>query len=110
MKEFMLAFRHAVDFAPTEEQMAGIMKEWDNWIGGIAAQGKLAPGGKRLVSSGKVLSKSGIITDGPYVELKEQLSGYIMVTASGIDEAVTLAHGCPIFMMDGNVEIREIAR
>lgn len=85
------------------------MKDWDNWIGGIAAQGKLAPGGKRLAQGGKVLSTSGIITDGPYVELKEQLSGFIMVTASGIDEAVTLAHGCPILMVGGNVEIRQIA-
>lgn len=108
MSEFMLAFRLPADTLPTPEQMAGMMKDWDNWIGGIAAQGKFMPG-KRLAHTGKVLRQSGVITDGPYVELKEQLGGFIVVTAEDIDEAVTLAHGCPIFMVGGNVEIRPVA-
>lgn len=109
MKEFMLAFRHATDAAPTEEQMAKLVTVWQNWMGGIAAQGKFVPGGKRLVRTGKVLHKNGAVTDGPYVEIKEQLSGFIVVKAADIDEAITLAHGCPIFELGGSVEVRPIA-
>lgn len=108
MKEFALLFRQPADTLPTPEQMASRMTDWENWIGGIAAQGKFIPG-KRLLHDGKVLRQSGIVSDGPFVELKEQLGGFIIVKADNMDEAVTMAHGCPIFLIGGNVEIREIA-
>jgi hypothetical protein len=42
MKEFMMIFRQEpnpnVQISP--EQMQGIVKQWMDWIGGIAAQGK----------------------------------------------------------------------
>lgn len=93
---------------PTEEQRAATMQKWNTWIGGIAGQGKYV-GGHPLLPEGKVVRSAGVITDGPFAETKEQLGGYIIVKADSLDEAATLAHGCPSFDVGGNVEIREIA-
>ena len=108
MKEFVLLFRQAdtnnSQATPAEKQI--IMKRWEDWIGGIAAQGKLASMCNRLSSSGKVLKAGGIITDGPFVEIREALGGFIVVKAEDLDEATTLAHGCPAVDFNGSVEIR----
>ncbi len=66
-------------------------------------------GGEALVPAGKIMSKGGqVVTDGPYTEGKEIVGGYIVVTAASVDEAVELAHGCPIFDNAGSLEVRPI--
>jgi hypothetical protein len=110
MKEFALLFRQT-SFAHSSsphEELQEIDKKWNDWIGGIAAQGKLAGGGTRLAAEGKVLKAGGVITDGPFVEIRERLGGLIIVKAGDLDEAVTLAHGCPAIDTGGSVEIRPI--
>lgn len=108
MKEFVLLFRQADtnNSYATPEKKQIIMKKWDDWIGGIAAQGRFVGMCNRLSSQGKVLKAGGIITDGPFVEVRETLGGFIVVKAENIDEATTLAHGCPAVDCDGSVEIR----
>lgn len=110
MNDFMLVFRQAsYDQSNTsKEEIDAINNKWYNWIGGIAAQGKLKKHGARLEVDGKVLKPGGIITDGPFVEIRERLGGFIVVTADNLDEATTLAHGCPALDADGSVEIRPI--
>ena len=110
MKEFVLLFRQP-DYDPSEatpENLQAINKKWQDWIGGIAAQGKLANNGLHLAADGKVLKVGGVITDGPFVEIKEKLGGFITVKADSLEEAITLAHGCPSIDGNGSVEIRPI--
>lgn len=108
MKEFMLLFRVpgfvSKDVSPAEFQV--LAKKWNDWIQGIASQGKLVSGPGRLAHEGKVLKPGGVITDGPFVEIKERLGGYIVVNAESLDEATTLAHGCPALEQNGSVEVR----
>jgi hypothetical protein len=42
MSEFMMIFRNDYNpnFKPSPEQMQESIKQWQDWIGGIAAQGK----------------------------------------------------------------------
>ncbi|MDO6432648.1 YciI family protein [Flavitalea sp. BT771] len=109
MEEFALVFRHlAGDNLPTPEQLKVNLPLWDDWAAGIAAQGKFVTT-RRLAFGGKVLKASGVVTDGPFVEVKEQLGGFMIVRAENIDEAITLAHGCPIFDIGGTVEVRPFA-
>ena len=44
-------------------------------------------------------------TDGPYVETKEHLGGFILIEASGMDEAVEIAANIPGGQF-GSVEVR----
>ena len=109
MQEFMMIFRMSPmeGFQPTPEQIQDSIKQWQDWIGGIAAQGKFVST-NQLGFQGKTLKPGGVITDGPYAEVKEIVGGYIIVKAVDIDEAVKLAEGCPILQIGGHVEIRNI--
>jgi len=110
MKEFLLVFRADYKAMPqlSPEEMQANTQKWMNWVAGIAAQGNLADRGNRLVPEGKVISGNGVISDGPYTEIKEAILGYTMVKADTLDEAVALADGCPILFIGGTVEVREI--
>ena len=54
------------------------------------------------IRNGKVL-----MTDGPFVETKEQIGGFILVEAKDLDEAIELASHIPAIRF-GAVEIRPI--
>ncbi len=112
MKEFALIFRlkDLADFKPSPEQMQGRM----NWLASIAAQNKLVDKGNTLLpvkGSAKTVKPDNVVTDGPYTEIKEFISGYIVVSAESIDEAVEMAKGNPIFrQVGGNIEVREVLK
>ncbi|MBS1681037.1 MAG: transcription initiation protein [Bacteroidetes bacterium] len=108
--EFALLFRQpSFDYSKaSKEEMQALTKKWQDWSGSIAAQGKLSGNGIRLATAGKVLKAGGIITDGPFVEIREMLGSFIIVKADSLEEATTLAHGCPALGQGGSVEIRPI--
>lgn len=112
MKEFALIFRlkDIADFKPSPEQM----QERMNWLAGIAAQNKLADKGNTLLpaaGSAKVVKPGNVVTDGPYTEIKEFVSGYVVIRAESIEEAVEVARANPIFdQVGGNIEVREVLR
>lgn len=110
MTEFMMIFRNAFtpEVKPTEQQMQESVKQWQDWMGGIAAQGKFA-GTNRLSSAGaKVVKANNVITDGPFMELKEIVGGYLIVKAESMAEALKLAEGCPVLNINGSVEVRQV--
>ncbi len=111
MTEFMMIFRNDYNpaFSPSPEQMQASIKQWQDWIGGIAAQGKFVST-NRLGFEGKTLKPNNVITDGPYVEVKEMVGGYIVVKANDLNEAIQLAHGCPILHIGGHVEVRNVVK
>ncbi|CAL1516343.1 YciI family protein [Chitinophaga sp. MM2321] len=107
MKEFVLIFRNSSNphANPSPEQL----QERMNWLGSVAAQNKLADKGNRLsVSQAKTLKPGNVITDGPYTEIKEFISGYMIVKTATIEEAIELAKSNPILQAGGNIEVRAI--
>ncbi len=56
-----------------------------------------------------VRSRKGVVsnTDGPYMETKEFMAGFILVEARDMNEAVRLAAGIPMAEM-GTIEVRPI--
>jgi hypothetical protein len=63
--------------------------------------GPLAPGGRVVTTSGA--------TDGPFVEVKEIVGGYMFVSAESFEQALEVARESPGVRMPGSsVEIREI--
>src|SRR6188474_1210355 len=98
MDEFLLLMRLDIiskEAQPSPEQLQGYMKQYQDWVGGIAAQNKFV-GGTGLSTEGKVLKPNQVITDGPYAEIKESIAGFITIRAKDFDEAVSLAKECPI--------------
>jgi hypothetical protein len=63
--------------------------------------GKLMPGGTVVTTSGA--------TDGPFVEAKEIVGGYMFVTAESLERAQQVASEMPMLMPGSSIEIREVA-
>ncbi|WP_207513841.1 YciI family protein [Longitalea luteola] len=110
MYEFALLFRQEdYDYSKVSpEKMKELAVKWQQWLGRIADQGKLSNSGLRFAPKGKVLRAGGIVTDGPFVDIKEMLGSFIVVSASDLEEALALAHGCPAIEENGSVEVRPL--
>jgi hypothetical protein len=113
MEKFMYLFRggdnHAHN-AKDSQVAADNMKAWMDWMGGLAQKGILV-GAEPLQPTGKqVTGKSKTVTDGPFIEAKEMVGGYVIITAKNIDEAVELSKDCPIFNENGKLEVRPIQK
>ena len=62
MKEFMMIFRRENEAMPemSPEQMQASYNQWQDWIGGIAAQGKFVST-NALGNEGKLVNAGGLI-------------------------------------------------
>jgi hypothetical protein len=111
MKEYLLLFRggdtERKQLSP--EQIEAHMKRWQEWIGGIARKEQFV-GGQPLLNDGKVLKGSSKkLTDGPFMEGKEIVGGYVLIKANSMEDAIKISEGCPNLEAEsGTVEIREI--
>jgi hypothetical protein len=56
------------------------------------------------VEAGKTLT-----TDGPFVEIKEAIGGYLVFEADDLDAAIELAARIPAARLGGAIEVRPIA-
>jgi hypothetical protein len=110
MKNFLFIYRADLNALTNRspEELQASTKKWMDWMGSIAAQDKLTDHGNRLEDSGKVVKSAGVVTDGPYSEIKEAIGGYSMVHVDSYEEAIEFAKGCPIIEDGGNVEVREV--
>lgn len=112
MTEYLLLFRGG-DSARTEEQQSpekwqAHMQKWMQWMGELTEQGKFV-GAQPLKVGGKLISGTNkVVTDGPFIEGKEMVGGYLICKAESLEEAVEISKGCPILEHDGIVEVREI--
>jgi hypothetical protein len=113
MSEFVYLFRSteagAREAMGTPEHAQRSMQAWLAWIRGLEANGRLKDPGQPLERAGKVVrGKKRVVTDGPYVEAKDLVLGFIVVEARDLAHAVELATGCPIVEGGGSVEIRPV--
>jgi hypothetical protein len=49
-----------------------------------------------------------LVTDGPFVEMKEALGGYLFYEAEDLDQAIELAATIPAARLGGAIEIRPL--
>ena len=113
MLKFMYIFRgggYATPglLSPTEIQQH--LAKWNAWTNGLLAAGRHA-GGQPLAypAAGKtVRGRDRVVTDGPYAESKDLVSGTLIVEAASLEEAAALARDCPILELDGSVEVRPV--
>lgn len=109
MAKFMYLFRSNPEAyrSMSPEQMQQTVKKWMDWKNGLEKNGHSIQLGERLDVLGKVVrGKSKTVTDGPYVEVKDSIQGYMLLEAKDLDLALELAKGCPILERDGTVEVR----
>src|SRR5258708_6349639 len=84
------------------------MQRWANWMETLSKQG-IIEGGEPLEAAAKVIKgPQKLVSDGPYIEAKEAIGGYVILKANTAEAAVEIAKSCPLFEVDGTVEVRQI--
>lgn len=89
---------------PSPQEMEAMYAAFQAWR--ERHQASLVDLGGRL-GTGKLVSDGA--PDGPFVEVKELVGGYMIVAAANIDDAAAIARGCPGLVRPGSgVEVIEI--
>lgn len=106
--EFMLLFRfEPTNEQPTPEQLQEMAKQWGEFIGNIAMQGKLVST-YQLGFEGKKILANHTTEDGFHISEGQMVAGNMVLKADSLEVATELAKKCPILLMGGTVEIRTI--
>ncbi len=94
-----------------QEEAAQLQADWMTFLkeekksGHLLDQNGLEPGHTATtisVRNGKLLT-----TDGPFVETKEQLGGYVVIQARDLNEAIQVASRIPAARY-GSIEVRPL--
>jgi hypothetical protein len=86
----------------TQEEQAQVMQAWMAWFGQLGSA--LVDGGNPTTGQAKTIAKDGTVTDGSTVGA---ISGYSIIKANSLDEAVEMAKGCPVFLGGAKLAVIE---
>jgi hypothetical protein len=110
MSEFIYLYRGGqINRSP--EAMQQTMQKWMAWFKELGQGGHIKDQGQPLERTGKLVKgNQKTVTDGPFAEAKDVIGGYTLVEARDIEQAVELSKGCPIFEVEGAVEVRPVMK
>jgi hypothetical protein len=110
MEKFMLIIREDLSRIGklTDEERFSNIPEQLKWIQSIADSGNYITG-EPLGVKGRYVTKDDVLSDGPFIESKEGVSGYDMIMAENINQAVAIAQMCPLVMKGvAVIEVRPV--
>ncbi|MFI6071445.1 YciI family protein [Actinoplanes sp. NPDC051343] len=98
-------------FGPAVE--SGLMDQVDAWWEKWHQAGKIVRGGAELDRSTKARTvgpgpDGPVVTDGPFLELKEVVGGFVLLEADDMDAAVEVAAGWPGIAHGDRIEVRPV--
>jgi hypothetical protein len=105
MEKFMLVVREDLQMLKklTEDERKFCVQELSSWVRELAASGNYVEG-KPLLMEGKYVTKDHILSDGPFIEAKEGVSGYLIINAENLNQAASIAQSCP-YVISGEMVI-----
>lgn len=108
MKYMLMLFEQDTDWLSVpEETLDAALAEHDQFCRYLTDHGIEFSGAALRPSTDATTLRPGgddvIVTDGPYVELKENLGGYYIIDAEDLDQALEIAKRCP---MGTGIEVR----
>lgn len=101
MAKFLLLF-HGGGMPESEEETAKVMKEWEAWYTSLGDA--VVDPGDPFTPAAKSISSNGTVADGPAGSMA---SGYTILGADSIDDAVRMAKGCPVLKSGANISVFE---
>ena len=101
MTKFVLGYHGGGGMPESEEAVAAEMAKWEAWFGQIGEH--IVDGGNPFAQA-RTVHPDGSVVDGGG---PNPLTGYTVINAASIDEAVDLAKGCPVLESGGNIEVAE---
>jgi hypothetical protein len=110
MEKFLLIVREDIKvlIQNGDEGRYRNMRIMMKWVESLAESGNYA-GGEPLVLTGKYVRRDDVLSDGPFIESKEGISGYMFLQAENIEQAASIAQTCPLVMQGKMIlEVRPI--
>jgi hypothetical protein len=109
-RKYLVLFRNqptgGAQPAPSPERMQQMFAAYNAWKEKFREE--ILDMGDKLASGGRLVTASGV-ADGPFVEAKEIVGGYMILSANGYDRAVEVVRACPAAQVPGaTLEIREM--
>jgi hypothetical protein len=101
VSDFLLVYRGG-SMPEGEEEQAKVMQAWTQWFGDLG--GALKDGGNPFTPASRTIAGDGSVSDGA---TQPPATGYSIITAGSLDEAETLAKGCPVLGGGASIEIYE---
>ena len=96
MNQFLIIVRGSDHSVASPEEMQKRMGLFGEWVQKVL-DGRYVSGAPLEEADARLLkSKTEVVTDGPFIESKEMISGYFVIQAADINEAVELTKQCPL--------------
>ena len=96
MNQFLILVRGSDHSTISPEQMQKRMELFGEWVQKVLA-GRYVAGAPLEDTDARLLTgKNEVLTDGPFLESKEMISGYFIISANDIGEATELTKQCPL--------------
>jgi hypothetical protein len=105
--EFLVLSRGQWDQDAPKEAIESAIHRFYTWLDRNIAEGRMKTG-SRLSVERAVVSRQGIVTDGPFGEGKEVIGGYWFIVAPSLREAAELAAQNPCAQFGLSFEIRPL--
>jgi hypothetical protein len=86
----------------TEAEIAAVTEAWNVWYSALGEA--IVDGGAPFTPLAKTIAGDGSVSDGPVGTLA---TGYTVISADSLDEAVEKAKGCPVLTSGGQVTVYE---
>lgn len=100
MSKYLFIY-HGGSHPESEAEVAEVMDAWGQWLGSMGSA--LVDGGNPVGTSSTVHSDGSVTDDGG----SNPASGYSLVEASDLEDAISKAKGCPILNAGGSIELAE---
>ena len=84
-----------------DEEVAKVLDEWGQWFGSMGSA--VVDGGNPVGMSSTVNGDGSVTNNGG----ANPASGYSLIEAADLDDAIGKAKGCPILHAEGSVELAE---
>lgn len=110
MERFLTIIREDVKIrkAMTPEESSKSIQVMVEWIESLTRTGNFLSS-EPLDNVGSYITKDYVLSDGPFIESKEAISGYMMIQAENLEQASRLVRTCPLVVNDGAIiEVRPI--
>jgi hypothetical protein len=85
-----------------ETETKQVMAAWQSWMG--KHHEAITDPGNPFTPNAKTITKEGHVTDGP---VGSPASGYVVIKADSMDEAIEIAKGCPVFLGGAKISLYE---
>jgi hypothetical protein len=100
MAKYLFVY-HGGSHPATKEAQAKVMAEWGQWFGSMGKA--LVDGGNPVGKSSTVRANGTVAKDGG----ANPASGYSLIEAKSLEDALAVAKGCPILSAGGSVEVAQ---